>query len=197
MEDLTLTFPEIYYIGKKLNGDSLNYQYIARMPEIGTGRMQLEEGWEEDLVRKGAAEESLLDGVSLLPETAEFLYPLYHSNYESELVLTLDQENTVTWMFHRAQQADAEQWLGAELKDKEARFSPMVEKDGRVLEGLLDATQDEQALLLQRRDGESDERMLFVYKDGWNRLLNEEEQEPVDLEQMKKTLYRILFDKEE
>ena len=100
--ELTLRMQEIYFLGKRLNGDHLNYSYIAAMPEISQRRAVIEQECEEALEKCGAVEENLLGELTVRPEAAAFLHPLFFGDYESELML----ENTSThdnihWMFHR------------------------------------------------------------------------------------------------
>ena len=51
--ELTLRMQEIYFLGKRLNGDHLNYSYIAAMPEISQRRAVIEQECEEALEKCG------------------------------------------------------------------------------------------------------------------------------------------------
>ena len=105
--ELTLRMQEIYFLGKRLNGDHLNYSYIAAMPEISQRRAVIAQECEDALEKCGAVEENLLGELTVRPEAAAFLHPLFFGDYESELML----ENTSThdnihWMFHREMTED-------------------------------------------------------------------------------------------
>ena len=113
--ELTLRMQEIYFLGKRLNGDHLNYSYIAAMPEISQRRAVIAQECEDALEKCGAVEENLLGELTVRPEAAAFLHPLFFGDYESELML----ENTSThdnihWMFHREMTEDGPCWLAAE-----------------------------------------------------------------------------------
>ena len=47
--ELTLRMQEIYFLGKRLNGDHLNYSYIAAMPEISQRRAVIAQECEDAL----------------------------------------------------------------------------------------------------------------------------------------------------
>ena len=71
--ELTLRMQEIYFLGKRLNGDHLNYSYIAAMPEISQRRAVIEQECEEALEKCGAVEENLLGELTVRPEAAAFV----------------------------------------------------------------------------------------------------------------------------
>ena len=122
--ELTLRVQEIYFLGKKLGGGHLNYQYIAAMPEIGQRRAVVEQECEDALERSGVAEENLMGEFTVSPAAKAFLHPLYFGDYESELMMedTATHE-TVHWMFHRERTAENTQWLAVELKGEIAHLT--------------------------------------------------------------------------
>ena len=75
--ELTLRMQEIYFLGKRLDGDHLNYNYIAATPEISQRRAVIEQECEEALEKCGAVEENLLGELTVRPEAAAFLHPLF------------------------------------------------------------------------------------------------------------------------
>lgn len=126
--ELTLSMQEIYFLGKHLNGDHLNYNYIAAMSEISQRRAVLEQECKDALVRIGVAEESLTGDFTICQPAIDFLHPLYFGDFESDLAM----EDSIThealhWMFHREPLEHGLQWLAAELTGETARFMSVTQ----------------------------------------------------------------------
>lgn len=136
--ELTLRMQEIYFLGKQLNGDHLNYSYIAAMPEISQRRAVIEQECADALEHCGAAEENLLGELTVRPETIAFLHPLYFGDYESELILeNTATHETVHWMFHREQTNENARWLAAEWNGETVRFTSDLQSVEAKLQPLL------------------------------------------------------------
>ena len=106
--ELMLRMQEIYFLGKHLNGDHLNYNYA--------------------LVCSGAAEESLTGDFTIRQPTIEFLHPLYFGDFESDLAMEDPATHeALHWMFHREPLEYGFQWLAAELTGETARFMSVTQ----------------------------------------------------------------------
>ena len=178
--ELTLRMQEIYFLGKRLNGDHLNYSYIAAMPEISQRRAVIEQECEEALEKCGVAEENLLGELTVRPEAAAFLHPLFFGDYESELML----ENTSThdnihWMFHREMTEDGPRWLAAEWNGETVRFTSDMERVEAKLKN-LDA------------DGEPLVILYMMVNGCWYEQTENEKNRPVPPEEFRQEAWNLL-----
>lgn len=207
--ELTLRMQEIYFLGKRLNGDHLNYSYIAAMPEISQRRAVIEQECEDALEKCGAVEENLLGELTVRPEAAAFLHPLFFGDYESELML----ENTSThdnihWVFHREMTEDGPRWLAAEWNGETVRFTSDMERVEAKLQPLLrpgsgagtelsDAEitdQISEVLLLKNLDADSEPLViLYMMVNGcWYEQTENEKNRPVPPEEFRQEAWNLL-----
>lgn len=207
--ELTLRMQEIYFLGKRLNGDHLNYSYIAAMPEISQRRAVIEQECEEALEKCGAVEENLLGELTVRPEAAAFLHPLFFGDYESELML----ENTSThdnihWMLHREMTEDGPRWLAAEWNGETVRFTSDMERVEAKLQPLLrpgsgagtelsDAEitdQISEVLLLKNLDADGEPLViLYMMVNGcWYEQTENEKNRPVPPEEFRQEAWNLL-----
>lgn len=100
LKEVLLTAEEIYYIGKKINGRFLDYDYIASMADFGRIRNMKMEEIVDSLVRKRYAEEDLFGNVDIDPQVLDFIYPVYNSIFESELSVIEGAEPKIRYKFH-------------------------------------------------------------------------------------------------
>lgn len=207
--EVTLRAQEIYFLGKKVDGDHLNYQYIAAMPEISQRRAVIEQECTDALERSGVAEESLTGEFVVRPRMQKFLHPLYFSDYESELAL--DEKDTDVhshYLFHHEKTEEGEQWLTAELDGEKVRLTSGMQD---TVEGLLQqlgagtgngpmlsdaeiAEQATKALVLKglAQDGTSLVVMYLLANGCWYEQTEQEMNRPVPPEEFRQEVRSIL-----
>lgn len=208
--EVTLRTQEVYFLGKKMEGDHLNYEYIAAMPEISQRRAVIEQECADALERSGVAEESLLGELTVRPAMQKFLHPLYFSDYESELLLEdADTKESLHFLFHREKTEDGAQWLAAEWSGETIRFTPVTQEwdaawfqkldpgsgSGPLLSDEEIAGQATKVLILKgflQEDGASIVVMYLWVKGCWYEQTEHEMNRPVPPEEFRREVQNIL-----
>lgn len=84
-QEVLLTPEELYFLGKQLDGDHMNYGYIMAMEDIGTVRNLSEENIIGTLEEKGLMTENLMGDREVSDIIKELLHPVFFGSYESSV----------------------------------------------------------------------------------------------------------------
>ena len=84
-QEVLLTPEELYFLGKQLGGDHMNYGYIMAMEDIGSVRNLSEEKIIGTLEEKGLMTENLMGDREVADFIKELLHPVFFGFYESSV----------------------------------------------------------------------------------------------------------------
>ncbi len=103
MKELILTPEEVFFLGKKMDGEYLDYRYIQAMGDISQRKAVLRQECIDSLSEKKIVSENLLGDVEVDPEAVAFMKPVYFSSFESAVQIYRGEEQigVQTYLLHR------------------------------------------------------------------------------------------------
>lgn len=126
IKELSLSAEEIYYLGKLIDGQYLNYRYIAAMSDIQQKNAAYIQRCRNNLCEKEVLFENLWGDVSVNQEVKEFISPLYFGDFEAsvEEIYIEDKTYIQSAYFHRK----GEECLFSLLSDKQVKLQKISDE---------------------------------------------------------------------
>ena len=103
MTELTLSLEELYFLGKQIKADYLDYRYVSAMDDIGHRAALIEQKCRDELTGRGLIEENLWGDAEISEEALQFLRPVFFGPFESscDIIRHGPQDVIATVIFHR------------------------------------------------------------------------------------------------
>ena len=102
LEKVSLIFEQLFFLGEMMNAEYIDYRYIESMKDIEQRYSFLKNTSTAELVEKNLVEEDFFGEVTIKPELAELLEPIFFGKTESTIdVVTIDEDTvSVTSLLH-------------------------------------------------------------------------------------------------
>ncbi len=92
MKELILSPEEIYFLGKEMDGDYLDYRYIEAMGDVEQRKAVLKQECIDSLCAKQVMKESMLGDLEINPDAVALMKPVFFSTFESAVDIYYGQE---------------------------------------------------------------------------------------------------------
>lgn len=96
LEKVSLTFEQLFFLGEMMNAEYIDYRYIESMKDIEQRYSFLKNTSTAELVEKNLVEEDFFGEVTVKPELAELLEPIFFGKTESTIDVVAIDEDTVS-----------------------------------------------------------------------------------------------------
>ena len=94
-QEMRITPEGLFYLGKQLGGQYIDYDYVAALHDIGNNPTMHENRARAELSRKGIIQEDFSGNVELLPAVKERVEPIFLGDFESCIDICILQENSI------------------------------------------------------------------------------------------------------